>query len=59
MVTGSSSGIGRALTSKLAAQGISVVMVAIDDKLLTEVHAQMVKESVRTDDNMKTGRELE
>lgn len=45
VVTGSSSGIGRALTSKLAAQGINVVMVAIDDKLLTDVHAQMQKES--------------
>lgn len=45
MVTGSSSGIGRALTVKLAKQGINVVMVAIDDKLLTEVHAQMQKES--------------
>jgi hypothetical protein len=46
LVTGSSSGIGRALTTKLAKQGINVVMVAIDDKLLTDVHAQMQKESV-------------
>ncbi len=44
LVTGSSSGIGRALTSRLARQGISVVMVAIDDKLLTDVHAQMTKD---------------
>jgi short-subunit dehydrogenase len=43
-VTGSSSGIGRALTTRLARQGINVVMVAIDDKLLTDVHQQMVKE---------------
>jgi len=44
LVTGSSSGIGRALTSRLARQGINVVMVAIDDKLLTDVHAQMQKD---------------
>ena len=44
VVTGSSSGIGRAITTKLARQGINVVMVAIDDKLLTDVHAQMQKD---------------
>ena len=44
VVTGSSSGIGRAITTKLARQGVNVVMVAIDDKLLTEVHAQMSKD---------------
>jgi len=33
VVTGSSSGIGRSLTIKLAQQGINVVMVALDDDL--------------------------
>lgn len=40
-MTGSSSGIGRAITGKLARQGINVVMVAIDDALLTEVFEKM------------------
>lgn len=34
IVTGASSGIGKALTEKLALQGVNVVMVALDDKLL-------------------------
>lgn len=34
VVTGASSGIGLAITDKLAAQGISVVMVALDDDVL-------------------------
>jgi short-subunit dehydrogenase len=41
VVTGSSSGIGRALTTKLAQQGVNVVMVALDDQLLTDVHKKM------------------
>jgi hypothetical protein len=38
LVTGSSSGIGRALTEKLCGQGLNVVMVALDDKLLDDSH---------------------
>jgi short-subunit dehydrogenase len=43
LVTGASSGIGLAMTEKLAKQGINVVMVAIDDDLLKTSHANMQK----------------
>jgi short-subunit dehydrogenase len=36
LVTGASSGIGKALTEKLANQGINVVMVALDDQILKD-----------------------
>jgi hypothetical protein len=42
LVTGSSSGIGKVLTEKLCAQGLNVVMVALDDKLLDESHEEIV-----------------
>jgi short-subunit dehydrogenase len=42
LVTGSSSGIGKVLTEKLCAQGLNVVMVALDDKLLDESHKEIV-----------------
>ncbi len=41
LVTGSSSGIGRALTEKLCGQGLNVVMVALDDKLLDDAHKEI------------------
>jgi len=34
VVTGASSGIGRAISEKLASQGINVVLVALDNELL-------------------------
>eukprot|EP01111_Echinosteliopsis_oligospora_P002012 TRINITY_DN1293_c0_g1_i1.p1 TRINITY_DN1293_c0_g1~~TRINITY_DN1293_c0_g1_i1.p1 ORF type:complete len:310 (+),score=88.42 TRINITY_DN1293_c0_g1_i1:98-1027(+) len=41
VVTGASSGIGRAFSEKLASQGINVVLVALDDDLLKTVHANL------------------
>jgi short-subunit dehydrogenase len=41
VVTGASSGIGRALTEKLAAQGINVVMVALKDATFDKAHEQI------------------
>jgi len=44
VVTGASSGIGRALSEKLAAQGINIVLVALKDQLLTNVHETLTKQ---------------
>lgn len=41
VVTGASSGIGRALTEKLAEQGINVVMVALDDKVFAATYDEL------------------
>lgn len=41
LVTGASSGIGRALSEKLAKQGINVVLVALKDQLLADVHKNL------------------
>ena len=41
LVTGSSSGIGKVLTEKLCEQGLNVVMVALDDKLLDDSHKEI------------------
>lgn len=43
LVTGASSGIGKAITEKLADQGINVVLVALDDALLATTFAEMQK----------------
>jgi len=44
LVTGGSSGIGRAITEKLAKQNINVVIVALDDTVLREFHEKIQKE---------------
>lgn len=41
VVTGSSSGIGKAIAEKLAQQGVSVVLVALDDQTLTTTYQQL------------------
>ena len=41
LVTGASSGIGKAIAHRLASQSINVVLVALDDSHLTETHAQL------------------
>ena len=41
LVTGSSSGIGKAIAERLAAQNINVVLVALDDDLLKNTSAEL------------------
>lgn len=40
-IQGGSSGIGRAIVDRLAAQGLNIVMVAVDDALLKDSVAQL------------------
>ncbi|KAJ1620944.1 hypothetical protein T492DRAFT_1074198 [Pavlovales sp. CCMP2436] len=44
LVTGGSSGIGRAIVEKLVKQGVNVVIVALQDSLLDDFHAQLERE---------------
>eukprot|EP00761_Pharyngomonas_kirbyi_P014011 gb/GECH01014041.1/.p1 GENE.gb/GECH01014041.1/~~gb/GECH01014041.1/.p1 ORF type:complete len:325 (+),score=68.61 gb/GECH01014041.1/:1-975(+) len=44
VVTGGSSGIGKAIVQKLASQGINVVIVALDDELLRNFHSEVKKQ---------------
>ncbi|CDF39795.1 unnamed protein product [Chondrus crispus] len=44
VVTGGSSGIGKAVTRKLASQGVNVCIVALDDDLLRITHTELQKE---------------
>lgn len=41
VVTGASSGIGKALTEHLAQQGVNVIMVALDNDMLLETHKEL------------------
>lgn len=42
MVSGGSSGLGKALVEKLAQQGLNVVIIALNDKILEETHKELV-----------------
>ena len=44
MVSGGSSGLGRALVQKLANQGLNIVIVALDDDLLKKTGEELKKE---------------
>ncbi|EFA83310.1 hypothetical protein PPL_04100 [Heterostelium album PN500] len=44
LVSGASSGIGRSVAKKLAAQGLNVVLVALDDDALKGTHQSLQKE---------------
>lgn len=44
VVTGGSSGIGRAIVEKLVKQGVNVVIVALQDSLLDDFHAQLCRQ---------------
>lgn len=44
VVTGASSGIGKALTKKLATQGVNVIMIALDNDMLRDTHAKLQAE---------------
>lgn len=44
VVTGASSGIGKAITEDLAEQGVNVVMIALENDLLHESHAELQKQ---------------
>lgn len=44
LVTGGSSGIGRAIVEKLVRQGVNVVIVALQDKLLDDFYTQLCRE---------------
>jgi len=41
LVTGSSSGIGKSLASRLASQGLNIVMVALNDRLLDDAVSEL------------------
>ena len=43
LVTGSSSGIGKSLASRLASQGLNIVMVALNDRLLDDAVSELKK----------------
>jgi len=43
LVTGASSGIGKAIVEKLCAQGVNVVFVALDDDVLKKTYAEIEK----------------
>jgi short-subunit dehydrogenase len=46
LVTGASSGIGRAITEKLAGQGFNVVLVAFPDNLLEKLTGSLTEKLV-------------
>ena len=49
VVTGGSSGIGKAIVEKLCSQAINVIILAVPDELLTETTAQMSRKYPKLD----------
>ena len=57
LVTGASSGIGKALANKLAAQGLNVVLAALDDDLLKNT-TQELRDAYRSQEFRAVGIDL-
>ena len=57
LVTGSSSGIGKSLASRLASQGLNIVMVALHDRLLDDAVSEL-KTTFKSGQFIKVGVDL-
>ena len=57
LVTGSSSGIGKSLASRLASQGLNIVMVALKDRLLDDAVSEL-KTTFKSGQFIKVGVDL-
>lgn len=57
LVTGSSSGIGKSLASRLASQGLNIVMVALNDRLLDDAVSEL-KTTFKSGQFIKVGVDL-
>ena len=57
LVTGSSSGIGKSLASRLASQGLNIVMVALNDRLLDDAVTEL-KTTFKSGQFIKVGVDL-
>ena len=57
LVTGSSSGSGKSLASRLASQGLNIVMVALNDRLLDDAVSEL-KTTFKSGQFIKVGVDL-